>query len=104
MSSRARPTCTAATAGEGRNVQYVGEALCSLLEAAGWRGDRGMVEPWAQLLVDFRARYAFGSLLPFESVQAATHPEVLQAFGFASLGDLVRYAAAQPPDACPPDL
>ena len=34
----------------------------------------------------------------------ATHPEVLQEFGFASLGDLVRYSAAQPADACPPDL
>jgi hypothetical protein len=34
----------------------------------------------------------------------AVHPEALQEFGFASLGDLVRYSAAQPSDACPPDL
>ncbi len=39
---------TAAVSGEGQNVQYVGEALCTLLEVAGWLGDPGMVEPWAQ--------------------------------------------------------
>jgi hypothetical protein len=34
----------------------------------------------------------------------ATHPELLQEFGFSSFGDLVRFAAAQPPESCPPDL
>lgn len=34
----------------------------------------------------------------------ASHPEVLQEFGFRNLGDLSRYAAAQDPDACPADL
>lgn len=57
----------AATSGEGEDVQYVGEALCTLLEVAGWLGDRGTVEPWAQLIVDFRASYAFGPLVPMEA-------------------------------------
>jgi hypothetical protein len=34
----------------------------------------------------------------------ATHPEVLQEFGFGSFGDLARFATSQTPDACPPDL
>ena len=34
----------------------------------------------------------------------AGHPEVLQEFGFQSLGDLASYSAAQDPTACPPDL
>jgi hypothetical protein len=34
----------------------------------------------------------------------ATHPGFLQEFGFTSLGALLAYTAAQPPDACPPDL
>lgn len=57
----------AATSGEGEDVQYVGEALCTLLEVAGWLGDRGTVEPWAQLILDFRASYAFGPLVPMEA-------------------------------------
>ena len=57
----------AATSGEGDDVQYVGEALCSLLEAAGWLGDPSTVEPWAQLIVDFGSSYAFGPLVPLEA-------------------------------------
>ena len=57
----------AATSGEGEDVQYVGEALCSLLEVAGWLGDPSAVEPWAQLIVDFRSSYAFGPLVPLEA-------------------------------------
>jgi hypothetical protein len=34
----------------------------------------------------------------------ATHPAVLQEFGFNSFGDLAAYAATQPHDACPADL
>ena len=34
----------------------------------------------------------------------ATHPEVLQQFGFRNLGELTRFAAAQDPNNCPPDL
>jgi hypothetical protein len=34
----------------------------------------------------------------------ATHPEVLQEFGFRSFGELARFAASQDPTACPPDL
>jgi DNA-binding NarL/FixJ family response regulator len=60
----------AATAGEGTDVQYVGEALCTLLEVAGLVGDPGMVEPWAEFLVGFRSSYAFGPLLPFETTSA----------------------------------
>ena len=51
-------------------MQYVGEALCTLLEVAGWLGDRGAVEPWAQLILDFRASYAFGPLVPMEASPA----------------------------------
>jgi DNA-binding CsgD family transcriptional regulator len=61
---------TAATSGEGHDVQYVGEALCTLLEVAGLIGDPGMVEPWARFLVSFRSSYAFGPLLPFETHSA----------------------------------
>jgi len=57
----------AATSGEGEDVQYVGEALCTLLEVAGWLGDRQTVEPWAQLIIDFRSSYAFGPLVPMEA-------------------------------------
>jgi DNA-binding CsgD family transcriptional regulator len=57
----------AATSGEGEDVQYVGEALCSLLEAAGWLGDPSAVEPWAQLIVDFGSSYAFGPLVPLQA-------------------------------------
>ena len=60
----------AATSGEGHDVQYVGEALCTLLEVAGLVGDRGMVEPWARFLADYRSSYAFGPLLPFETASA----------------------------------
>ena len=34
----------------------------------------------------------------------ASHPEVLQEFGFRSFGELARFAASQDPTACPPDL
>lgn len=34
----------------------------------------------------------------------ASHPEVLQEFGFSSFGELARFASAQDPEACPPDL
>jgi len=34
----------------------------------------------------------------------ASHPEVLQEFGFHSFGDLAAYSAAQDPASCPADL
>lgn len=34
----------------------------------------------------------------------ASHPEVLEEFGFHSFGELARFAASQDPEACPPDL
>ena len=68
---------TAATSGEGYDVQYVGEALCTLMEVAGLIGNPGMVEPWATFLVGFRSSYAFGPLLPFET-QSAT--DLISAF------------------------
>ena len=34
----------------------------------------------------------------------ASHPEVLQEFGFRSFGELARFATSQDPEACPPDL
>ena len=34
----------------------------------------------------------------------ASHPEVLQEFGFRSFGELARFSASQDPEACPPDL
>ena len=67
----------AATSGEGRDVQYVGEALCTLLEVAGVAGDAGMVEPWAGFLAGYRSSYAFGPLLPFET---ASVTELISAF------------------------
>lgn len=62
---------TAALSGEGHDVQYVGEALCTLLEVSGWLGDPAMVEPWAQQLDEFRSAYAFGPLLPLEASSGA---------------------------------
>ena len=62
---------TAAVSGEGQDIQYVGEALCTLLEVSGWLGDPGMVEPWAQQLAEFRSAYAFGPLLPLETTSGA---------------------------------
>jgi DNA-binding CsgD family transcriptional regulator len=67
----------AATSGEGRDVQYVGEALCTLLEVAGLLGDAGMVESWAEFLAGYRSSYAFGPLLPFETASAT---ELISAF------------------------
>lgn len=66
-----------ATSGEGRDVEYLGEALCTLLEVTGWLGHPGVVEPWAQLLVDFRSSYTFGPLVPFET---ATPADLISAF------------------------
>lgn len=60
----------AATAGEGHDVQYVGEALCTLLEVAGLVGDPGMVEPWARFLASYRSSFTFGPLLPFGTASA----------------------------------
>lgn len=34
----------------------------------------------------------------------ASHPEILEEFGFGSFGELARFAASQDPAACPPDL
>ena len=68
---------TAATSGEGNDVEYLGEALCTLLEVTGWLGDSGLVEPWAQLLVDFRSSYTFGPLVPFE---IATPADLISSF------------------------
>lgn len=62
---------TAALSGEGQDIQYVGEALCTLLEVSGWLGDSGMVEPWAQQLAEFRSAYAFGPLLPLEATSGS---------------------------------
>lgn len=62
---------TAAVSGEGHDVQYVGEALCTLLEVSGWLGDQAMVEPWARQLAEFRSAYAFGPLLPLDSTSGA---------------------------------
>jgi DNA-binding NarL/FixJ family response regulator len=62
---------TAAVSGEGHDVQYVGEALCTMLEVSGWLGDQAMVEPWAQLLADFGSAYAFGPLLPLGTTSGA---------------------------------
>lgn len=67
----------AATSGEGDDVQYVGETLCTLLEVAGLVGDAGMVEPWARFLAGYRSSYAFGPLLPFET---ASVTELISAF------------------------
>ncbi|WP_049774172.1 MULTISPECIES: helix-turn-helix transcriptional regulator [unclassified Nocardioides] len=68
---------TAAVSGEGHDVAYVGEALCTLLEVSGWLGDPGMVEPWAQQLAEFRSAYAFGPLLPLETTSG---PDLISAF------------------------
>ncbi|GHH78029.1 helix-turn-helix domain-containing protein [Promicromonospora soli] len=65
-----RQAMVAATSGEGHDVQYVGEALCTLLEVGGLLGDPGVVEPWATFLVDFRASYTLGPLLPFGTTRA----------------------------------
>ena len=62
---------TAAVSGEGHDVQYVGEVLCTLLEVSGWLGDPAMVEPWARQLAEFRSAYAFGPLLPLEAKSGA---------------------------------
>ena len=77
---------TAATSGEGHDVQYVGEALCTLVEVAGVIGDPGMVEPWAMFLVSFRSSYAFGPLLPFET-QSAT--DLISAFCTGCCGGVI---------------
>ena len=34
----------------------------------------------------------------------ASHPELLQEYGFRSFGELARFATSQDPEACPPDL
>ena len=62
---------TAAVSGEGQDVEYVGEALCTLLEVSGWLGDQAMVQPWAQHLAEFRSAYAFGPLLPLQTTSGA---------------------------------
>ena len=67
----------AATSGEGHDVQYVAEALCSLLEVAGMLGDPAIVKPWAEVLMTHRSTYAFGPLVP---LQAGSPDELISAF------------------------
>lgn len=57
---------TAATAGEANDRQCVAEAVCSLLEAAGWLGDLSLLEPWAGLLVPGAGLSGLGPLLPLD--------------------------------------
>ena len=70
-SSDLQHAMTAAVSGEGHDVQYVGEALCTLLEVSGWLGDQAMVEPWARQLAEFRSACAFGPLIPLDSTSGA---------------------------------
>lgn len=67
----------AATSGEGRDVEHVIEALCTLLEVTGWLGDPEVAEPWAQFLLDFRSSFTFGPLVPFET---SSPTELISAF------------------------
>lgn len=73
----------AATAGEGRDPQSVAEALCTLMDVAGWLGDPTRLTPWATFLVDFGQAFAFGPLLP---VGPAPTLDVLSAFCEACCG------------------
>jgi len=54
----------AATAGEGRDPQYVAEVVCLLMEAATWLGDSGLLRPWAELLIGGDSAVDLGPLLP----------------------------------------
>ena len=50
-------------------------------------------------------RAVYGSSWGHELIAfIATHPEALQQFGFRNLGELTKFAAAQDPNNCPPEL
>ena len=52
----------AATGGEARDPEYVGEAFCALLEVAVLLGDMHQVNQWASTLSEFRERYDYAPL------------------------------------------
>lgn len=55
----------AATAGEGRDPQSIGDACCALMEAADLIGDMGRVARWGGALDSFRNSYDYGPLSAF---------------------------------------
>jgi DNA-binding CsgD family transcriptional regulator len=73
----------AATAGEGRDPQSVGEACCALMEAAQLIGDGDRFTRWGQAIDELTAGYDFGPLTAFG---AASIHGTLSAFCGACCG------------------
>ncbi|MGH3329849.1 MAG: DNA-binding response regulator, partial [Nocardioidaceae bacterium] len=62
----------AATAGEARDPQYVGEAFCALIEVATLLGDMHAVNQWASVLSEFRERYDYAPLAAYGGTTASS--------------------------------
>lgn len=63
---------TAATAGEGRDPQSVGDAFCALMEAADLLGDMERVARWGEALDGYRNTYDYFPLTGFGPSTHAT--------------------------------
>ena len=58
----------AVSAGEGRDPQSVGEAVCALMEAADMLGDPGRFARWAEAIDRYRAVFEYAPLEGYGSV------------------------------------
>jgi len=56
---------TAATAGEGRDPQSLGDAFCAVMEAADLVGDNERVAKWGAALDEYRKSFDYGPLAAF---------------------------------------
>ena len=55
----------AATAGEGRDPQSIGEACCQLMDVAGLLGDMNRVGSWSAAVAGFRESYDFPAMAAY---------------------------------------
>jgi hypothetical protein len=60
----------AATAGEGRDPQSIGDACCALMEAAELIGDTERFSKWGQVLDEYRTSYDYAPLAGFGTPSA----------------------------------
>lgn len=70
----------AATAGEGRDPQSLGEAVCALMEVAGLLGDAERVASWAAAMDAYSASYPFPPMSVYGLAPTTTTTDALSAF------------------------
>jgi ATP/maltotriose-dependent transcriptional regulator MalT len=75
---------TAATAGEGRDPQSIGEAYCSLMEATDLLGSADRIEKWSAAFDQYRKDYNYLPLMAF----GPSHDKTLSSFCGACCGGI----------------